>query len=370
MPFQSVDPARGARRLLAWFAANARDLPWRTTRDPYEVLVSEVMLQQTRVDTVIPAYRRWMERFPDIRSLAEAGPMEVLKAWEGLGYYARALNLQRAARLIMEHHGGKLPREDEDLLALPGIGRYTAGAVQSLAFDLPRAAVDGNVERVLCRLLDIETPAKDRRSQARFGKFIREMMAENSPRGISEALMELGALVCLPRNPRCTGCPFEEDCLSKKRGTVLERPVPGKRVPVQAIQAAVGILTDGRKIFLQKRPPEGLMANLWEFPGGKLEEGETPRKALRRELFEELGIRVRGERKAGILRHSYTRFTVTLHVFVVRVKDAPGLLDPKALAGRPAGWFTPMEARRLPMPAASAKIMTRWVEDPEPDEDV
>lgn len=370
MALPAPDPARGARRLLDWFAANARELPWRRTRDPYAVLVSEVMLQQTRVDTVVPAFLRWMERFPDIPSLAKAGQEEVLKAWEGLGYYSRALNLQRAARLILEHHGGQLPREDESLLALPGVGRYTAGAVQSLAFDLPREAIDGNVERVLCRLLDLETPAKDRRSQARFRKHIRGMMAENSPRSVSEALMELGALVCLPRNPRCNGCPFDGDCLARQRGTVLDRPVPGKRMPARAIQAAIGILTDGRRIFLQKRPPEGLMANLWEFPGGKLEEGESPRKALRRELFEELGIRSREEEKVGTLRHSYTRFIVTLHVFLVRVEDASGVPAPGKMTGRPSGWFTPVEARRLPMPAANAKIMSRWVEGLESDAEI
>jgi len=370
MPFSALDPADGARRLLGWFAANARDLPWRKIRDPYPVLVSEVMLQQTRVETVIPAFLRWMDRFPDIPSLAEAGHEEVLKAWEGLGYYARALNLHRAARLILERHGGQLPREDEKLLALPGVGRYTAGAVLSLAFDLPRAAIDGNVERVLCRLLDVETPAKDRRSQARFETFIRELMAENSPRQVTEALMELGALVCLPGNPRCSDCPFEEDCLARQRKTVSERPVPRKRTPSQAIQAAVAVLTDGRRVFLQKRPPSGLMANLWEFPGGKLEEGETPYQALKRELFEELGIRIRGGRKAGTLRHSYTRFTVTLHVFFVQVADVSKLLPPGALEGRPAGWFTPREARSLPMPAANAKILARWVEELESDAEI
>ena len=373
MPFPdpaAPDPASEARRLLDWFAANARALPWRTSRDPYAVLVSEVMLQQTRVETVIPAYLRWMERFPDIRSVAEAGQEDVLKAWEGLGYYARALNLQRAARRILEHHEGRMPREEEELLALPGVGRYTAGAVQSLAFDLPKPAVDGNVERVLSRFLDVETPPKDRRSQARFGRAIREMMAGNSPRQVSEALMELGALVCLPRTPRCGECPFEGSCLAKRRGTVLARPVSKKREPVRAIQAAVGILTDGRRIFLQKRPPGGLMANLWEFPGGKLEEGETPRKALRRELLEELGICVRGERKVGVFRHSYTRFSVTLHVFLVRVKEASALPDPETLAGRPAGWFSPREARSLPMPAANVKILARWVPEPETDSDI
>lgn len=146
-----------ARKLLEWFSAHARDLPWRETREAYPILVSEVMLQQTQVDTVVPACKKWMERFPDIESLAEADPEEVLKAWEGLGYYARALNLHRTARLVVEHHGGRIPREDEKLLALPGIGRYTAGAIQSIAFDLPRSAIDGNVERVLGRFLDIDT---------------------------------------------------------------------------------------------------------------------------------------------------------------------------------------------------------------------
>ena len=368
MPFSAPGaPSLGtaAQRLLEWFSLNARDLPWRSTQDAYAILVSEVMLQQTQVDTVVPAYRGWMERFPDLETLAAASQEEVLKAWEGLGYYARALNLQRSARLVIEHHGGRVPREDEELLALPGIGRYTAGAVQSIAFGLPRVAVDGNVERVLCRFLDIDSPARDRRNQVLFGRVIREMMEENPPGDVSQALMELGALVCLPRKPRCAVCPFEEACLARSRGTVPERPVPRPRKATQAIQAAVAILTDGERIFLQKRPPEGLMANLWEFPGGKLEEGETPRSALRRELFEELGIKVRGEKKVGTIRHAYTSFSVTLHVYLVQMNGRSILPGPPGNAVLPSGWFMPEEARRLPMPAANVKILARWVEEPE-----
>ncbi len=368
MPFSAPGaPSLGtaAQRLQEWFSVHARDLPWRSTRDAYAILVSEVMLQQTQVDTVVPAYREWMGRFPDLGTLAEASQEEVLKAWEGLGYYARALNLQRSARLILEHHGGRVPREDEELLALPGIGRYTAGAVQSIAFDLPRAAVDGNVERVLCRFLDIDTPARDRRNQILFGRIVREMMEENSPGDLTQALMELGALVCLPRKPRCDGCPFGGLCLARSRGTVSKRPVPRPRKPTQAIQASVAILTDGERIFLQKRPPEGLMANLWEFPGGKLEEGETPRAALRRELFEELGIKVRGEKKVGTIRHAYTSFSVTLHVYLARMNGSESLPDPSGNLALPSGWFTPEEARRLPMPAANVKILARWVEEPD-----
>jgi A/G-specific adenine glycosylase len=368
MPFSAAGaPSLGtaAQRLLEWFSLHARDLPWRATRDAYAILVSEVMLQQTQVDTVVPAYKAWMERFPDLGTLAAASQEEVLKAWEGLGYYARALNLQRSARLVIEHHGGRIPREDEELLALPGIGRYTAGAVQSIAFGLPRAAVDGNVERVFCRFLDIDSPARDRKNQVLFGRAVREMMDGNPPGDVSQALMELGALVCLPRKPRCAVCPFAENCLARSRGTVPKRPVPRPRKATRAIQAAVAILTDGERIFLQKRPPEGLMANLWEFPGGKLEEGETPRAALRRELFEELGIRVKGEKKVGTIRHAYTSFSVTLHVYLVRMNGGPS--PPETSGELPSGWFMPEEARRLPMPAANVKILARWVEEPESD---
>jgi A/G-specific adenine glycosylase len=359
-----MDPSL-ARKLLEWFSANARELPWRTTRDPYAILVSEVMLQQTQVDTVIPAYGRWMRTFPDVQALAGANQEEVLKAWEGLGYYSRALNLQRAVRLVVEHHGGRIPREEEDLLALPGVGRYTAGAVQSIAFGLPRAAIDGNVERVFCRFLDLDTPARERRNQALFGRIIREMMLEGPPGEVTQALMELGALVCLPRKPRCGECPMGAGCLAKTRGTVLKRPVPRKRKPAQAIQAAVCILTDGKRIFLQKRPPVGLMANLWEFPGGKLEAGETPKEALRRELYEELGILVRGEKKVGTIRHAYTSFSVTLHVYQARVEEAPNLPGPADGPVLPSGWFTPGEARNLPMPAANVKILANWVDEAE-----
>jgi A/G-specific adenine glycosylase len=353
------------RGVLEWFSANARELPWRTTRDPYAILVSEIMLQQTQVNTVIPAFDRWMRTFPDVQTLAGATQEEVLKTWEGLGYYARALNLQRAARLVLERHGGRIPSEDEELLALPGVGRYTAGAVQSIAFGLPRVAIDGNVERVFCRFLDIETPAGERRNQAHFGRVIREMMEEGSPGDVTQALMELGALVCLPRKPRCGECPIGTDCLARSRGTVSKRPAPRKRKPTQAIQAAVCILTDGKRIFLQKRPPQGLMANLWELPGGKLEAGETPKEALRRELFEELGIRISGEKKVGTFRHAYTSFSVTLHVFHARVDEVPRQTVPVEEELQQSGWFTPQEARNLPMPAANVKILANWVDAPE-----
>ena len=352
-----------AKSLLAWYAANARPLPWRKTRDPYAIMVSEVMLQQTQVDTIVPAYERWMGCFPDLRSLADASQEQVLKAWEGLGYYARALNLQRSARLVLEHYGGAIPQEDEELLALPGIGRYTAGAIQSIAFGLPRAAIDGNVERVFCRLLDIDTPARERKNHVLFGRVTREMMESGAPGDVTQALMELGALVCLPRRPRCLACPVEGLCRAKARGTVAQRPVARPRKPSQPIQVSVAILTDGEKFFLQKRPPEGLMANLWEFPGGKVEDGETPKAALRRELCEELGLRVRGAKKVGTIRHAYTSFSVTLHVFLVKTEGVQ--VPDRSREGLPSGWFSAEEARRLPMPAATVKILSRWIGDPE-----
>ncbi len=248
--------------LLAHFDANRRALPWRIGRTPYRVMVSEFMLQQTRVETVIPYYERWMRRFPDFDALAGADVDDVILQWKGLGYYSRARNLHRAARMVRERYGGRLPEDPDELRTLPGVGEYTAGAVASIAFGRAVPAVDGNVRRVLARLLDLERPAAGRLRQE-----AARLLDPQRPGDFNEAMMELGATVCTPRAPRCAECPVARWCRARMAGTVGERPARGRRGGVRRVEYAVAVMVDeaGRTMVV-RRPPEGLLARMWEFP--------------------------------------------------------------------------------------------------------
>ena len=306
-----------AALLLRWFARHRRSLPWRRKHTPYETWIAEIMLQQTQVKTMLPYYQRWMQRFPGIKSVARASEDELLKHWEGLGYYARVKNIQRTAQILVRDGGGTFPEDHQALLRLPGIGAYTAGAIMSLAFNRPFAAVDGNTERVFARLFDLATPVKEKVNQGFIWSTARALIPEGQARSFNQALMELGALVCLPRNPECTQCPLETRCISRQLGTVNQRPVPGAKPGILQRTAALGVLVKGSHILIQKRPASGLMAGLWEFPGGKLEPGENPEKAVVREFQEELGLHIQPIKKIAVIKHSYTTFRITLHCLPV-----------------------------------------------------
>ncbi|MCF8105900.1 MAG: A/G-specific adenine glycosylase, partial [Desulfohalobiaceae bacterium] len=308
-------------RLLEWFRIHQRDLPWRREVSPYKVWISEIMLQQTQTKRVVHYFKRWMARFPDLASVARAKEDGLLKAWEGLGYYNRVRNIQRTALILLRDHGAGFPQSYDELLQLPGIGPYTAGAILSLAFNLPHCAVDGNVERVFARLFDLQTPVKSPDNR----RFIREealaMLPENRARQFNQALMELGAVVCRPRDADCQSCPVQAWCLSLRHHTVKQRPVPGKPEKMTPLEVAAGVLVRDGRILIQKRPPGGLMPHLWEFPGGKIKPGESPAEALIREFQEELELSITVGEKIIVIRHSYTVFRVTLHTFWCRLKD-------------------------------------------------
>jgi A/G-specific adenine glycosylase len=258
---RKVDVSAVRARLLDWYDSARRDLPWRQDTDPYRVWVSEVMLQQTRVDVVTPYFERWLVRFPSLDDLARAEPDEVLKQWEGLGYYSRARHLHGAARIIRERLAGALPRNVDSLRALPGIGEYTAGAIASIAYGHPVAAVDGNVRRVLSRFFDVAAP-----TAAAVRTHAQELVDRDRPGDFNQALMELGATVCAPRNPNCPACPVNDACHSFTRGTVALRPgVKSKRsLPTDRVNTLV--VLRGHEVLIARRPPRGLLANLWEFP--------------------------------------------------------------------------------------------------------
>jgi A/G-specific adenine glycosylase len=303
------------RALLAFYDRARRDLPWRRSDDPYRIWISEVMLQQTRVEAVIPYYERWLTRFPTVQVLAEAAPDDVLKVWEGLGYYSRARNLQRAARIVAEQHGGDLPRDVDGLRALPGVGEYTAGAVASIAYDVRAPAVDGNVRRVLARLLDEPAPAA-----ALLRRTAAALVPARRAGDFNQALMELGATICTPANPACARCPIARHCLARARGTQAERPIARRRLPVPTFDLATAVVHDARgRVLLVRRPDEGLLAGLWSFPSASTDGDRVAAAAC---AAAEAGVAVTaGGTSLGTVEHVFTHRRERYHV--IRLSERP-----------------------------------------------
>ena len=307
--------------LLAWFDAHARAFPWRESKNPYRVWVSEVMLQQTQASTVVPYFNRFIARFPTVESLAAAPVDEVLKAWEGLGYYRRARNLHKAAQIIVSEHGGGVPDDQRALLALPGVGRYTAGAIRSIAFGQPAPVLDGNIKRVISRLDDLEANIDEAATQRRLWERAAELVDRARPGDFNEALMELGATICLPRNPACHLCPVPDLCLAQRRSTQYERPIRNPRRRTPHFDVVAGVIWHASRpghFLIAQRPDAGMLGGLWEFPGGKQENGESDEQALARELREELAIEVEVGQRLISIDHAFTHFRITLHAYHAR----------------------------------------------------
>lgn len=307
---------RISSRLLNWYNKNKRTLPWRGHRDPYAVWVSEIMLQQTRVETVIPYFKKWMKLFPSVRALAKASEREVLNAWEGLGYYSRARNFHKAAKAVVENYRGKLPRDVDELQELPGIGRYTAGALSSIIFGMDEPALDGNLKRVYARLFDVKTPVNSTNGEKLLWKIAHENLPKGKAADFNQALMDLGSAICLPKNPRCEICPLAGDCAAKARGVQRLRPVKtAKKVTPHHVHAAAVIVQNG-KVLLAKRPSKGLLAGMWEFPNARVE--GNPRVGLAPGLRAAYRLNVRMKRDAHpftVVEHSYSHFKVTTHAY-------------------------------------------------------
>ena len=339
------------KKLLTWYAKHKRDLPWRRTKNPYRIWVSEVMLQQTQVDTVIPYYRRWLKKFPTIKSLANASLDEVLKAWEGLGYYSRARNLHKAAKDIVKRRRGRFPKNFEEIRKLSGIGRYTAGAIASIAFDLPYPVLDGNVSRVLVRLYAISKPPKLPEVAKELWDYAEKLLPKRFPGDFNQALMELGARICLSKKPLCLFCPVSEQCEARQLGMEESLPAksPTRKIPL--LQDAIAILKHKDRYFIQQRPPEGLLGGLWEFPGGKIENRETAEVCLHRELQEELGVKARILRRLPMVKHAYTHFKVILYPFECRLDG--GKIKK---ADMPSRWVRFEEFSQYAFPTANRKI--------------
>ncbi len=308
--------SRGEREaLLAWYDAERRDLPWRRTRDPYAVWVSEMMLQQTRVETVIPYWHRFLDRFPDVEALARADLAEVYELWAGLGYYSRARNLSRAARAVVERFGGDVPDDVDTLRSLPGIGRYTAGAIASIAFDRPEPVVDGNVERVLARRHGLRGMVKERATARRIWEEAARLARGPRPGDLNQALMELGATVCTPRAPRCDRCPLSPSCNARARGDAENVPKRAAKPIVLAAQSVAALVLRHGRALLVRRAAGGLLSGFWELPGGDLGRGEEPAAALVARLAERLGVHVTNLSPAGAVSHSLTHRSLRVHLF-------------------------------------------------------
>lgn len=339
-------------KLLNWYGKNRRNLPWRRTRDPYSIWVSEVLLQQTRVDQAIPYYERVLKRFPTLDALANADLNAVLKAWEGAGYYSRARNLHAAAKIASKKYG-RLPSTYETLLELPGTGDYIASAVSSIAFNQPHAVLDGNVVRVASRLTAEKGVVSKAGTKKKLKMFVQNHLPKNQPGDFNQAVMDLGATVCLPRNPLCHACPLQADCRAFKLQKQEFFPVKKKRKPVPHFAIACAIVRKNGRILVCQRKTDGLLGGLWEFPGGKVKTGESLQHAAPREVLEKTGVRVRTRKKVAVVKHAYSHFKITLHAF-----DAEWVSGtPKPLACQKAKWVAPDALGALAFPKANARVL-------------
>ncbi len=310
-----------ARALVAWFRVGHRQMPWRESRDPYAIWVSEIMLQQTRVETVRGYYTRWMARLPTVRALAEAPLDEVLSLWSGLGYYARARNLKAAAELLTVRDGGAVPRDPAALLALPGVGAYTAGAIASIAYGLPEPILDGNVARVLSRLFAIDAPAAAASTKAQLWALARELVPEDAPSEFNQAMMELGATVCTPRSPRCLTCPVAASCRARAAGIQEELPRKRVRKEPRTVEAIALVARCKGRVLLGRRPARGLWGGLWEPPWMPVAPGSDIEAMAATFPSSELGLRLTGRTELTTLTHELTHRRYRFHVLSGRARS-------------------------------------------------
>ncbi len=346
------------QKLIDWYHKHKRTLPWRTTKDPYSIWISETMLQQTQVSRVIVYYQTWMRQLPTVQALAGSSLDNIFRLWEGLGYYSRARNLHLAAQTIVNDLKGHFPNKARDLRSLPGIGPYTSAAIASIAFLEPVAAVDANVKRVMSRLHDlpysVDTPA----AFTEIEHLANACLPQKDPGDFNQAMMELGALVCLPRHPDCPNCPFLSNCQALAQGRVTERPIRKKKPKMVQVQMATGIALYQGKIFLQKRLQNDVWGGLWEFPGGAIEKGETPQQAVVREFMEETGFTIRARQMLTIIKHTYTHHLITLYGFWCEFVQPP--TNPVLTAAQDFTWVDPHELANYAFPAGH-RALIQWI---------
>ena len=343
--------------LIGWFNEEQRDLPWRKDQDPYKVWVSEIMLQQTRVDTVIPYFNRFIEQFPTVEALSEAEEEKVLKAWEGLGYYSRARNLHSAVKEVHEKYDGRVPNDPKEISTLKGVGPYTAGAILSIAYGIPEPAVDGNVMRVLSRILFITDDIAKAATRKIFEKAVRELISHENPSFFNQALMELGAIVCTPTSPSCLLCPVREHCIGFHEGVQNDLPVKTKgKKQREALMAAV-VLTDGEgRTLIHKRAEKGLLANLWEFPNIEIVlPFDSEKKQLEETLKSDYGAEVEMGKMVGVIDHVFSHLIWKIHVYEGKLVSLAKEQDDLKLVNKE-------EIKELPFPVSHNKIIKQFYE--------
>jgi A/G-specific adenine glycosylase len=334
-----------ANKLLRWYASRKRSLPWRDAPEPYAVWVAEIMAQQTRLESMLPYFERWMRRFPTVRALAEADEQDVLSLWEGLGYYRRARNLRKAAQVVMAEHGGRLPRDAASLQKLPGIGAYTAGAIASLAFGVDAPAVDGNAIRVLARVFNVELPAASSAGQKRFWELATQHLPKGQAAEYNQALMDLGAQVCTPRNPKCESCPLKRVCEAFALGVQEQRPVKVASPKIPLREYAAAVIEQRGQVLVVQRAGSGLLAGMWEFPNVQVSVAKIAKAGWRRALQREFGLNVEPGAKIGSFEHTYSHFEARLQVY----RSALNGLRPRVQSERPFQWVSVKKLGELPM---------------------
>lgn len=304
--------------LLTWYQGCKRDLPWRKDKDPYKVWVSEVMLQQTRVEAVRSYFERWIGRFPTLESLAVAEEEEVVRYWQGLGYYSRARNLLQGVREVSESYGGQVPNTREEVISLTGVGDYTAGAILSIAYNKKETAIDGNVLRVFSRLYCIEEDIASNQGKRKIKNLVEREMPEVHPGDFNQALMDLGATICIPKIPRCNLCPLESFCLAKTRGLEGELPIKKKKAPPKLVRIIAGVIRNGENFLLHQRPSKGLLAGMWEFPSVEIENEEVM-DTFRKTLLNETGQEIQSERMLLQCNHifSHRQWDISFYYCVI-----------------------------------------------------
>ncbi|WP_076782633.1 A/G-specific adenine glycosylase [Balneola sp. EhC07] len=346
--------------LLDWYKEHKREMPWREEKDPYKIWISEIMLQQTRVDQAWPYFENFMKVFPTVFDLAKADQQQVLKAWEGLGYYSRARNLHSASKMIVEDYNGKLPETYDEIIKLKGIGPYTAAAITSIAFGLPNAVVDGNVIRVITRYFGIEDDVRKTGTVKEVQSLVNELISQKQPAEFNQGMMELGATVCSPHNPDCLNCPIQSGCIATKiaKTDIIPYKSKAKKKPHKVIGVGIIEAEDG-KLLIALRPEDAMLGGLWEFPGGKQEKGETIQQTVERELLEELDVEVHAFKEFMTLKHTYSHFSITMHAWFCTLISG----TPKAKSSQEIRWVKRSELEEYPFPKANKVLTERLIGD-------
>lgn len=356
-PERTIQVSQIQFQLMEWYKHNHRKLPWRETTDPYKIWISEVMLQQTQVNTGIPYYLRWVDKYPTVHDLAVADLDDILKMWEGLGYYARARNLHKAVKIVDGLYEGRVPDNFDEFIQLPGVGDYIASAVQSIAFGHSHAVVDGNVKRVLSRLMLMGDPVNKPSSHKPFKAVATTLLGKAEAAIFNQAIMELGALICKPRNPLCHKCPIQTDCQAFHCNQIDQFPKRIKSKPTPTKYIAAGVIVLDNKLLITQRKPDGLLGGLWEFPGGKIEEGESAKTACIREIKEETGLIVSVDQHLTQIKHAYTHFKIIMDIYICHIESGTITLNGPVNYR----WITPEEINTYAFPKANLKFVPELI---------